>query len=59
MTVDLVFNPDRVLWESEEVIATSDGVVLDRCRHWVNLARHIITTQVPGARLVQLWDGEV
>jgi hypothetical protein len=54
MTVDLVFNPDKVLWESEHVIATSDGVVLDRCRQWVNLTRHVIASRVPAARLVDL-----
>jgi hypothetical protein len=54
MTVDLVFNPDRVLWESGHVIATSDGVVLDRCQRWVNLARHIISERLPQTRLVEL-----
>jgi hypothetical protein len=54
MTVELVFNPDRVLWESEHVIATSDGVVLDRCRQWVNLTRQIIEQRVPEARIVDL-----
>jgi hypothetical protein len=54
MPVELVFNPDRVLWESEHVIATSDGVVLDRCRQWVNLTRHIIAERIPQARLVDL-----
>jgi len=54
MMVELVFNPDRVLWESHQVIATSDGVVLDRCRKWVNLARYIITRKIPQARLVDL-----
>lgn len=54
MTVELVFNPDKVLWESEQVIATSDGVVLDRCCHWVNLARHVLTKRVPQARVIDL-----
>jgi hypothetical protein len=54
MTVELVFNPDRVLWESENVIATSDSIVLDRCHRWVNLARPIINAHVPKARLVDL-----
>lgn len=54
MKVELVFNPDRVLWESESVIATSDGVVLDRCQQWVNLTRQIIAERIPQARLVDL-----
>jgi hypothetical protein len=58
MTVELVFNPDRVLWESGQVIATSDGVVLDRCRQWVNLTRHIIFERIPQARVVDLSPSE-
>lgn len=54
MPVDLVFNPDKVLWESEHVIATSDGVVLDRCHQWVNLTRQVLADRVPQARLVEL-----
>ena len=52
MSVELVFNPDRVLWESDQIIATSDGEILDRCDQWVNLARHIITEKIPEARLL-------
>jgi len=59
MSVELVFNPDRVLWESEHVIATSDGVVLDRCRQWVNLTRHVIAEHIPQARLVDLSPEDV
>ena len=54
MIVELVFNPDRILWESKEIIATSDSIVLDRCHHWVNLTRHIIETRVREAWLVNL-----
>jgi len=54
MNVELVFNPDKVLSECEHVIATSDGVVLDHCRQWVNLARLIITERIPQARLLDL-----
>lgn len=54
MSVELVFNPDHLLCETEEVIATSDGVVLDHCRQWVNLTRHIILERIPCARLLDL-----
>jgi len=57
MTVELSFNPDKVLWESQQVIATSDGVVLDRCDQWVNLTREIIAERIPQARLVDLLPG--
>lgn len=52
--VELVFNPDRVLAETDQVIATSDGVILDRCRHWVNLTRTVVAEKIPRARIVDL-----
>ena len=58
MSVELVFSPDRVLRETEHVIATSDGAVLDRCRQWTNLAWEIIREQIPQKRLVKLSEGE-
>ena len=58
MPVELEFNPDRVLWESDDVIATSDSVVLDRCRGWVNLTRLIINERIPTARIVDLFPSE-
>ena len=54
MVVELDFNPDKVLWESKQVIATSDGVVLDRCQSWVNLSREIISRRIPQARVINL-----
>jgi hypothetical protein len=53
MPVELVFNPDKVLWESDQVIATSDSVVLDRCHHWVNLAHEIISSRIPQTWLLE------
>lgn len=52
MEVEVVFSPDHALSHTDHVIATSDGIVLDRCRHWVNLARHIINERIPLAHLV-------
>jgi hypothetical protein len=57
MDVELSFSPDHVLSQTEHPIATSDGIVLDRCRRWVNLTREIITARIPGARLVDLVPG--
>jgi hypothetical protein len=54
MAVELDFNPDRILYKSAQAIATSDGVVLDRCRNWVNLARRIITERIPNAWVLNL-----
>jgi hypothetical protein len=54
MTAELTFSPDHVLAHTDQVIATSDGIVLDRCGRWVNLAHLIITERIPQARLVDL-----
>lgn len=54
MDVELSFSPDHVLSHTEQVIATSDGIVLDRCRRWVNLAARIIAERIPQARVLDL-----
>ncbi|MCU0771149.1 MAG: DUF434 domain-containing protein [Verrucomicrobia bacterium] len=53
-TVDLVMNPDRVLVETQEVVATADSYILDYCARWFNLVRLAISSGVPGARVVDL-----
>jgi hypothetical protein len=40
--VELVPNPDKLLIASDCLIATSDSVILDGCKAWLNLARLII-----------------
>jgi hypothetical protein len=58
MEVELTFSPDHVLSHTGEIIATSDGIVLDHCQRWVNLARLIIADHLPQARLLDLsWTG--
>lgn len=52
--VDLAMNPDRVLAESREVVATADSVILDQCGRWFNLARFVIAHGIPTANLVDL-----
>jgi hypothetical protein len=52
--VELAQNPDALLAESPEVVATADSVVLDRCRWWCNLARIVITRHVRQAWIVDL-----
>jgi hypothetical protein len=54
MEVELTFSPDHVLSHTDQIIATSDGIVLDRCQGWVNLARLIIIGHIPQARLPDL-----
>jgi hypothetical protein len=52
--VELVFNPDPILAESPDLVATADSAILDRCPRWVNLARAAIEAAVPDARVIDL-----
>lgn len=52
--VELVMNPDNALAESPAVVATSDSAILDRCELWANVAREVIFSSVPRARVVDL-----
>ena len=52
--MDLVTSPDKVLMSSEYIAATADSVILDGCRRWFNLARHVIERAVSDARIVDL-----
>jgi hypothetical protein len=54
MEVELTFSPDHVLSHTDEIIATSDGIVLDRCQRWVNFTRLIIGERLPQTRLLDL-----
>lgn len=54
MEVELSFSPDHLLARTNHTIATSDGIVLDRCRRWINLASIIISERIPAARIIDL-----
>ncbi len=41
VNVDVLNDVDRVL-EEKDMVVTSDGVILDRCKSWFNLNQHII-----------------
>jgi hypothetical protein len=56
-SVDLVMNPDRVLAQTNEVVATADSYILDLCARWFNLGWSAIATGVPGAWVVDLSGG--
>lgn len=55
-TAEVVPDPDRVLGETDELVATSDSVILDRCPRWVNLVREVVTSRIPGAWIVDLGE---
>jgi hypothetical protein len=52
--VELLFNADHALAATDQVVATSDAAILDQCRKWINLARLVIESRVPQARVVEL-----
>jgi len=52
--IELLPSPDAKLIKTDLTAASSDSVVLDGCKRWVNLARAIIEEKVPEARLVDL-----
>jgi hypothetical protein len=53
-SVELVDNPDAVLVESAEIVASADSIILDRCTRWFNLAREIVQQQIPAAVVIDL-----
>lgn len=52
--IELVIDPDPILARADEPVATSDSVILNRCRRWVNLAREVVMADVPDAWLLDL-----
>jgi len=52
--IELVTSPDAGLIKSEHIVASSDSVVLDRCKKWVNLAAEIIRQKLPNTRIIDL-----
>ncbi|MHC4259593.1 MAG: DUF434 domain-containing protein [Planctomycetota bacterium] len=52
--IQLVPSPDAKLIRTDAVVASSDSVVLDGCKRWVNLARAIIEQKLPETCLVDL-----
>lgn len=51
--VRTVRNPDAELIATDQIVATADSIVLDRCIHWFNLAREVID-RVDGAQIVPM-----
>lgn len=55
--IELANSPDTVLYSFPGLVASSDSVVLDKCRAWLNLAAGIINARVPDAWKVDLRPG--
>jgi hypothetical protein len=54
--VELARNPDAVLAESPENVASADSVILNRCRRWFNLARFVIARCIDQAWIFDLCE---
>ena len=52
--IELLLSPDTELKKTDLIVATSDSVVLDGCRKWVNLAMEIIKAKLPSSRVIDL-----
>ena len=52
--IELLTNPDAKLIKSDLTVVSSDSVVLDGCKSWVNLARAIIEKKLPKTWLIDL-----
>ena len=52
--IELLLSPDAKLIKTDSIVASSDSVVLDGCKKWVNLARAIIEAKLPKAHLIDL-----
>ena len=52
--IELLLSPDAELKKTDLVVATSDSVVLDECKSWVNLATEIIRRKRTSARVIDL-----
>ncbi|MGB2863914.1 MAG: DUF434 domain-containing protein [Sedimentisphaerales bacterium] len=52
--IQLLLSPDAELKKTNLIVASSDSVILDGCRRWVNLATEIITQKLPSATIIDL-----
>jgi hypothetical protein len=52
--IELVTSPDAALIKGDTIVASSDSVILDGCKKWVNLAGEIIKTGIPSVKLIDL-----
>jgi len=52
--IKLLQSPDAELKRTDLIVVTSDSVILDYCKKWVNLARAVITEKLPNAHIIDL-----
>jgi hypothetical protein len=52
--IELLLSPDAELIKTDSIVATSDSVILDNCKSWINLAAELITHKLPSATIIDL-----
>ena len=52
--IKLLPSPDAELKKTERVVASSDSVVLEGCKRWVNLAAEIIKSEITSTMVIDL-----
>ncbi len=52
--IELLLSPDAELKKTDLIVASSDSVVLDACKQWVNLATEIIKRKLAPVRVIDL-----
>jgi len=52
--IRLSVSPDFELIKTDSIVVSSDSVILDRCKSWVNLAGAIIESKLPQTRIIDL-----
>ncbi|MBN2580563.1 MAG: DUF434 domain-containing protein [Pirellulales bacterium] len=55
--IELAMNPDALLCDAPEIVASADSVILDRCAAWCNLAAAAVRREAPQAWIVDLYSG--
>lgn len=49
--IELVYNPDKVLAESKNIVVSSDGWILDRAENWFNLNAYLLENELQNIEL--------
>ncbi len=52
--IQLVSSPYKFLIKSDSIVASSDSIILDGCKRWVNLASVIIEKNLPKSWIIDL-----
>jgi hypothetical protein len=52
--IRLSLSPDAELVKADQIVASTDSVILDACKRWVNLTTEIIKRKLESVRLVDL-----